>query len=84
MGSTASSGRRSGAFSNIYGEKYGRQGSVIVSGKASVASGSLVSSGLPIPEGLDTTRLTPQQLGVMGEFSISFPFSQFGQFIKTL
>lgn len=68
MGSTTSSGRRSAAFSNIYGEKYGRQGSVIASGKASIASGSLTSTGLQIPEGVDTTNLTPQQLGVMGEW----------------
>lgn len=63
LGSTASSGRRS----NVFGEKYGRQGSMITSGKASIASGSLVSTGLPIPEGIDTANLTPQQLGVMGE-----------------
>ncbi|KAG5876948.1 hypothetical protein JTB14_031319 [Gonioctena quinquepunctata] len=61
MGSVASSGRRSATYS----DKYNRQGS-IVSGKASIASGSLVSSGLPIPEGLETNTLTPQQLGVMG------------------
>ncbi|CAH1970524.1 unnamed protein product [Acanthoscelides obtectus] len=67
LGSVASSGRRSAAFSNIYGERYVRQNSVIASGKASVASGSLVSSGLPVPEGLDTANLTPQQLGVMGK-----------------
>nr|CAH7768736.1 unnamed protein product [Callosobruchus chinensis] len=66
LGSVASSGRRSAAFSNIYGERYVRQSSVIASGKASVASGSLVSSGLPVPEGLDSANLTPQQLGVMG------------------
>lgn len=65
MGSVASSGRRSGTYS-IPGERY-RQSSIAASGKASVASGSIVSSGLPIPEGLDTTNLTPQQLGVMGK-----------------
>ncbi|CAH1105664.1 unnamed protein product [Psylliodes chrysocephalus] len=64
VGSVASSGRRSGTYS-IPGERY-RQSSIAASGKASVASGSIVSSGLPIPEGLDTTNLTPQQLGVMG------------------
>lgn len=68
MGSTTSSGRRSAAFSNIYGEKYGRQGSIIASGKASIASGSLASTGLPIPEAIDTANLTPQQLGVMGKW----------------
>lgn len=67
LGSTTSSGRRSAAYSNIYGEKYLRQGSIITSGKASIASGSLASTGLPIPEGVDSTDLTPQQLGVMGE-----------------
>nr|XP_023016997.1 mitoguardin [Leptinotarsa decemlineata] len=61
VGSVASSGRRSATYS----DKYNRQGSII-SGKASIASGSIVSSGLPIPEGLETTNLTPQQLGVMG------------------
>lgn len=67
LGSTTSSGRRSAGFSNVYGDKYGRQGSIIASGKASIASGSLASTGLPIPEGVDTANLTPQQLGVMGE-----------------
>lgn len=67
LGSTTSSGRRSAAYSNIYGERYIRQSSVIPSGKASIASGSLASTGLPIPEGIDTTSLTPQQLGVMGK-----------------
>ncbi|XP_049821870.1 mitoguardin [Aethina tumida] len=62
VGSIASSsGRRSAAFSIA-----GRQSSVI-SEKASIASGSLVSGGLPIPEGEEgSTHLTPQQLGVMG------------------
>lgn len=69
VGSTASSsGRRSAPFSNVYGERYSRQGSVIASEKASVASGSLVGSGLGVTEGTDSTHLTPQQLGVMGEF----------------
>ncbi|XP_060516605.1 mitoguardin [Cylas formicarius] len=71
MGSTTSSGRRSAAYSNIYGERYVRQGSTIVSEKtASVASGSAISGGLMITaidgasgEGI---QLTPQQLGVMG------------------
>ncbi|CAG9814541.1 unnamed protein product [Phaedon cochleariae] len=61
VGSIASSGRRSAAYS----DKFNKQGS-IASGKGSIASGSLVSSGLPIPEGLNTSNLTPQQLGVMG------------------
>lgn len=70
--STTSSGRRSAAFSNIYGEKYVRQGSIITSGKASIASGSLTSTGLQIPEGVDTANLTPQQLGVMGKLFYYF------------
>ncbi|CAG9831396.1 unnamed protein product [Diabrotica balteata] len=65
MGSVASSGRRSGTYS-VTGDRLHRQGSIIASGKASIASGSVVSNGLPIPEGLNTSNLTPQQLGVMG------------------
>ncbi|XP_018572052.1 mitoguardin [Anoplophora glabripennis] len=66
LGSVASSGRRSAAFSNIYGDKYGRQSSVITSEKGSIASGSGVSGGLHVGDGSDGTHLTPQQLGVMG------------------
>lgn len=72
IGSIASSGRRSGAYSNIYGERYGRQGSTIISGseKASVISGSLASGSVTIAAtdggGGDNGQLTPQQLGVMG------------------
>lgn len=67
LGSTASSGRRSAAFSNIYGDKYGRQSSVITSEKTSIASGSGVSGGPHVADSTDGTHLTPQQLGVMGE-----------------
>ncbi|XP_028148259.2 uncharacterized protein LOC114341650 [Diabrotica virgifera virgifera] len=66
MGSVASSGRRSGTYS-VTGDRLNRHGSIVASGKASIASGSVVSNGLPIPEGLNTSNLTPQQLGVMGE-----------------
>lgn len=64
--SQASSGRRSAAYSGHTDRITMRQGSII-SEKASMASGSLVSGILVIPEAGDATRLTPQQLGVMGE-----------------
>lgn len=64
--SQASSGRRSGAYSS-HNERVARQSSVI-SERASVASGSLASSVLAAGDAGDTTHLTPQQLGVMGEF----------------
>ncbi|XP_050302081.1 mitoguardin [Anthonomus grandis grandis] len=75
MGSIASSGRRSNAYSNIYGERYTRQGSAIASTrastieKASVVSSSLASGSVTIAAtdgGGDDGVLTPQQLGVMG------------------
>lgn len=56
-----------------------RQGSVI-SERASMASGSLVSSGLVAPEAGDATRLTPQQLGVMGELFYFSPFDDVKKF----
>ncbi|XP_057671515.1 mitoguardin [Diorhabda carinulata] len=65
LGSVASSGRRSANY-NAMTDRLNKQGSIVTSGKASVASGSIVSNGLPIPEGLNTSNLTPQQLGVMG------------------
>ncbi|XP_066260011.1 mitoguardin [Euwallacea similis] len=70
-GSIASSGRRSGAYSNIYGERYTRQGSAMASAseKASIISSSLASGSLTMGAmdgaGGDVV-LTPQQLGVMG------------------
>lgn len=68
--SQASSGRRSAAYSNIYGDRLTRQGSIINSERASVASGSLTSGGLAAAAATDqtnTAELTPQQIGVMGE-----------------
>ncbi|KAL3274460.1 hypothetical protein HHI36_015847 [Cryptolaemus montrouzieri] len=59
--SYASSGRRSTAFSNAYM----RQGSIIASEKASLASGSIISGSITLQEGTNQA-LTPQQLGVMG------------------
>lgn len=66
--SQASSGRRSAAYSS-HSERLVRQGSII-SERNSIASGSLASGGLVVgPEtGGDTNHLTPQQLGVMGEY----------------
>ncbi|XP_068902701.1 mitoguardin isoform X1 [Tenebrio molitor] len=63
--SQASSGRRSAAYSNVYGERLPRQGSAINSERASVASGSLTSGGLAAPDQTNTAELTPQQIGVM-------------------
>lgn len=60
--SQASSSRRS-----AHNERLTRQGSVI-SERGSVASGSLASSVLAAGDVVDTTHLSPQQLGVMGEF----------------
>lgn len=74
IGSIASSGRRSAAYSNIYGDRHTRQGSTIASAseKASMVSGSLASGSITIAGG-DVGAdgdgvLTPQQLGVMGKF----------------
>uniref|UniRef100_A0AAR5P4L9 Uncharacterized protein n=1 Tax=Dendroctonus ponderosae TaxID=77166 RepID=A0AAR5P4L9_DENPD len=72
IGSIASSGRRSGPYSIIYGERYSRQGSAIVSTseKASVVSGSVTSGSVTIgavEDGGGDVELTPQQLGVMGK-----------------
>ncbi|XP_065163506.1 mitoguardin isoform X2 [Atheta coriaria] len=66
--STASSGRRSNAQSN-FSERRARHDSIlgiIANERASVASGSLASGTLIIPENGENTKLTPQQLGVMG------------------
>lgn len=72
--SQASSGRRSAAYSS-HNERVARQSSVI-SERASVASGSLASSVLAAGDVGDTTHLTPQQLGVMGESFMSFTVMQ--------
>ncbi|XP_066155318.1 mitoguardin [Euwallacea fornicatus] len=70
-GSIASSGRRSAAYCNIYGERYSRQGSAMASAseKASIVSSSIASGSLTI-DAMDGAKgdvvLTPQQLGVMG------------------
>ncbi|CAG9864491.1 unnamed protein product [Phyllotreta striolata] len=72
VGSVASSSRRSEAFSrrsdshSAAGDRSTVRHGSVASGRASVASGSVVTGGLPAPDGLDTTNLTPQQLGVMG------------------
>ncbi|XP_030754801.1 mitoguardin [Sitophilus oryzae] len=71
IGSIASSGRRSAAYSAAYSERYIRQGSTIASEKTtSIISGSLASGSLTIAAvdggGGDNIQLTPQQLGVMG------------------
>lgn len=73
IGSIASSGRRSAAYSNIYGDRHPRQGSTIASAseKASMVSGSLASGSITIAGtdvGAGDGVLTPQQLGVMGKF----------------
>lgn len=70
--SQASSGKRSAAISSLSDRVGLRQGSILgaTSERASIASGSLASGALNLPQSGDGANLTPQQLGVMGMESL--------------
>lgn len=69
--SHASSGKRSAAISSLSDRVGLKQGSTLgPSERGSIASGSLASGALILPQAEDGANLTPQQLGVMGMESL--------------